>query len=480
MQKLADLHPSFLRLPGGNYLEGDTIPERFNWKTTIGPLEQRPGHQCPWGYRSSDGLGLLEFLDWCEDLHIDPVLAVYGGYSLQQQRVPAGEQLQPYVQDALDEIEYVTGDKSTRWGGERAKNGHPEPFKLTYVEIGNEDNFDNQHTYDRRYAQFFDAIKAKYPNLQLIASAPNLVHSRRPDVVDDHSYQSPHQMEIDAHRHDRISRTGPKIFMGEWASQDGNPTPTMNSALGDAAFLTGLERNADVVVMQCYAPLLVNVNPGGSEWGTNLIGYNALSSFGSPSYYAQKMFAENRGDHVMPVEVVPQTAMASAPKHHGGIGVGTWATTAEYKDIQVTSGDKVVYHSDFSKGADNWKPGNGDWSEAGGALRQSSMKTDCRDIGGDDSWTDYSYTLKARKISGNEGFLILFHVQDNDNYIWWNVGGWGNAHGDGEIRDRRKGRDRQLHRDPHRRQPLVRHPRGCHRRQHQVLPRRQADHRSNR
>jgi alpha-L-arabinofuranosidase len=428
MQKLAGLNPSFLRLPGGNYLEGNTIAERFNWKTTIGPLDQRPGHQCPWGYRSSDGLGLLEFLEWCEDLKVQPVLAVYAGYSLQQQRVPVGEALKPFVQDALDEIEYVTGDASTRWGAERIKDGHPAPFPLTYVEIGNEDFFDNAHTYDARFSQFFDAIKAKYPKLQLISSAPNLVHSRKPDVVDDHTYESPTAMMRGAHRHDHIDRNGPKIFMGEWASQDGNPTPTMNAALGDAAFLTGMEHNADVVIMQCYAPLFVNINRGASQWGTNLIGYNALSSFGSPSYYAQQMFAQNHGDRVMPVDVVPQAAQnASAPKPHGGIGVGTWLTDAEYKDITVTSDGKTLYQSDFSHPPADWKPGNGNWHVDNGALHQSNIAENCRDLLGDDAWTDYTLTLKARKLAGNEGFLILFHARDNDNYVWWNIGGWGNT-----------------------------------------------------
>jgi alpha-L-arabinofuranosidase len=427
MQKLAGLNPSFLRLPGGNYLEGNTIAERFEWKNTIGPLDERAGHQGPWGYRSSDGLGLLEFLDWCEDLKVQPVLAVYAGYSLQQQRVPAGEALKPYVQDALDEIEYVTGDKSTHWGAIRAKDGHPEPFLLTYVEIGNEDFFDNTHTYDARFTQFFDAIRPKYPKLQLISTAEGAVHSRRPDVIDDHTYESPAAMMRGAHRHDHLDRSGPKIFMGEWASQDGNPTPTMNAALGDAAFLTGLEHNADIVVMQCYAPLLVNVNRGGSQWGTNLIGYNALSSFNSPSYYAQKMFADSRGDRVLPTDIVPQSAGTAAPKPHGAIGVGSWATNVEYKDLTVTSADKNLYHADFSKDTNHWTTTNGNWRADDATLHQSTLDTDCRATAGDNTWTDYSYSLKARKLDGNEGFLILFHVQDANNYLWLNIGGWGNT-----------------------------------------------------
>ncbi len=156
MEKLAELKPSFLRFPGGNYLEGPDYDDRFNWKITIGPLEERPGHQCPWGYRSSDGLGLLEFLKWCEDLKMEPVLAVYAGLHIDGGRnIVTGDALKPHVQDALDEIEYVTGDTGTTWGARRAKDGHPEPFKLTYVEIGNEDNLNNGgRTYDGRFRCF--------------------------------------------------------------------------------------------------------------------------------------------------------------------------------------------------------------------------------------------------------------------------------------------------------------------------------------
>jgi alpha-N-arabinofuranosidase len=307
MEKQAGLNPAFLRLPGGNYLEGDTVATRFDWKKTIGPLEGRPGHQGPWGYRSSDGMGLLEMLEWCEDLHMEPLLAVYAGYSLNRyknpnpERAAPGPALQPFVQDALDEIEYLTGDAhSTRWGAERARDGHPTPFSLHYVEIGNEDWFDQSGSYDGRFAQFFDAIRAKYPHLQLIATAP--VRTRVPDIIDEHYYLSAAVFESRVHQYDSYKRTGPKIFVGEWASQSGNPTPDLNAALGDAAWLTGIERNADVVVLESYAPLLVNINPGAAQWGTNLIGYDALHSYGSPSYWAQAMFANNHGDVVVPAK----------------------------------------------------------------------------------------------------------------------------------------------------------------------------------
>jgi alpha-N-arabinofuranosidase len=308
MQLLADMKPAFLRLPGGNFLEGRGMADRFPWKQTIGPLEQRPGHQGCWRYGANDGLGLLEFMEWCEDLHIQPVLAVYAGYSLNGEHVVAGPALQPFVDDALDEIEYVTGDAKTKWGAERVKDGHPAPFPLTYVEIGNEDTADKSHSYQGRFAQFYDAIKARYPDLKCIDTCGPKYWDRfaakierTPDVIDEHFYRSAGAMEGDAAHYDHYDRNGPKIFVGEWATREGQPTTNMNAALGDAAWMTGMERNSDLVIMASYAPLLVKVNPGGMEWTSDLIGYDTLNSYGSPSYYAQKMFNTHLGDRVISV-----------------------------------------------------------------------------------------------------------------------------------------------------------------------------------
>jgi alpha-L-arabinofuranosidase len=297
MEKLAAMRPSFLRFPGGNYLEGGRVETRFDWKKMIGPLVDRPTHPTTWSYHSSDGMGLLEFLEWCEDLHMQPLLGIYAGYSLGGQVARPGPDLEPYVREGLEEIEYVTGGTDTKWGAARARDGHPAPFTLRYVEIGNEDSFDRSRTYDGRYAQFYKAIKAKYPNIQVIATMP--VKGMTPDVVDDHYYKREQGMFAEAFHYDNIDRNGPKIFVGEWATREGSPTPNFGAALGDAAFLTGLERNSDVVVMAAYAPLFVNVNPGGMQWSSDLIGYDALNSYGSPSYYAQVMFASCLGDHTV-------------------------------------------------------------------------------------------------------------------------------------------------------------------------------------
>lgn len=319
MQMLVDLKPKFLRFPGGNYLEGDTIETRFDWKKTLGPISNRAGHPGPWEYRSTDGMGLMEFLLWCEDMGAEPVLAVYGGYSLKGQKIVAGPGLEPYIQDALDEIEYVTGPADSTWGARRAQDGHPMPFKLHYIEIGNEDFFDRSGSYDGRYTQFYNAIKAKYPELKCISTVGNeqpavrRVSSIKPDVLDEHYYASADEFfKKSINHYEKYDRQGSQIFVGEWAAHEDArirpwnkaarlqpPTPNMKVALGDAAWMAAMERNADLVVMQCYAPLLVNVNPGAYQWRPNLIGYDALHAYGSPSYYAIKMFSQNLGDEIL-------------------------------------------------------------------------------------------------------------------------------------------------------------------------------------
>ena len=296
MEMLAAMHPHFLRLPGGNYLEGDTPEERFDWKATLGPLQNRSTHRSPWGYQSTDGMGLLEFLEWTEDLHLDPVLAVYAGYSLKGVHVSPGSPLKSYVDEALDEIEFVTGDTHTKWGAIRAQLGHPLPFPLRYVEIGNEDDLDRSGSYDGRFTQFYRAIKAAYPQLEIIATTP--VKTVRPDVIDDHYYRHANEFYSMLHKYDTADRNGPKIFIGEWATIEGSPTTTLGAMLGDAALMTSMERNSDLIVMASYAPLFVNVNPGGMQWEHNLIGYDAMSSYGAPSYYAQALFAEFLGNEV--------------------------------------------------------------------------------------------------------------------------------------------------------------------------------------
>ncbi|AYC41716.1 LamG-like jellyroll fold domain-containing protein [Streptomyces griseorubiginosus] len=313
MDKLIALKPKFLRFPGGNFLEGNTIATRFNWKNTIGPVWERPGHMDDaWGYWSTDGLGLLEYLEWVEDMKAQPVLAVFAGYTLRGDHV-TGDALQPFVQDALDEIEYVTGPVTSTWGARRAADGHPKPFPLEFVEIGNEDWFDGSGSYDARFTAFYDAIKAKYPHLKLIATTT--VSSRTPDLIDEHYYLAPSAAQAATHKYDNRDRSSTKVFVGEWAAQEGRPTPDLNAALGDASWLAGLIRNSDQVLMECYAPLFSNVN--NNVWATNLIAYDNLTSYVSPSYWAQQMLTSKLGELVLPATARALPSLATVVTRTG-------------------------------------------------------------------------------------------------------------------------------------------------------------------
>jgi alpha-L-arabinofuranosidase len=247
--------------------------------------------------------------------------------------VNPGPDLEPYVQDALDEIEYVMGPATSKWGSVRAKAGHPAPFKLTYVEVGNEDWFDKSGSYDQRFAQFNAAIKARYPQLKVISTVgfeqpePLRVHSVKPDVLDEHYYRTVDVfLKMARGQYEKYDRRGPEIFVGEWAayetpfepwnarSQGEPPTPNLRAAIGDAAFMTQMEKNSDIVVMNCYAPMFVNVNPGARQWRPNLIGYDGLRVYGSPSYYAIKLFSTNLGDEILKTTTTDTDVLTSVTR----------------------------------------------------------------------------------------------------------------------------------------------------------------------
>lgn len=443
MQLLAAMHPKFIRLPGGNYVEGSRFSDRFAWKTMIGPADERPGHQGCWSYRSSDGFGLPEYLLWCKQLGAEPVLALFAGYVLDGDYArPGSPEMDLYVKEALEEIEYVMGPADSEWGRRRAADGFPEPFALNYVEIGNEDFFDRSGSYEGRFAQMAQAIREKYPQLKIIATMP--VKSFKPDLVDDHIYASASTMMREFTRYDVGSghpegrkADGVKVFMGEWATQGGSPTPNLQSALADAVFAMGLERNSDDVLMQCYAPLFANVNPEdqakgeprGWQWNTNLIGYDALHAFGSPSYHVLAMFGANRGDVMLPVTFDAPAVAAPPEAHpHGLAGVGTYQTQVEYTDMVVTGPDgKKLSTGNLTDDRSQWRFPHGRWTLDGGIMRPSGNAPQSWALTGDPSWTDYTVTLRARKLGGDEGFIVLWHAADGDNYRWWNLGGWGNT-----------------------------------------------------
>jgi alpha-L-arabinofuranosidase len=296
---LAAMTPQFLRFPGGNYLQGSDANTYFQWQNTIGDVAQRPGHyNIAWEYWVSDGLGIDELFQLCEDLQAEPVLAIFAGYFFGSP-VPEAN-MAPYVQDAVDEVEYALGDASTPWGAKRVANGHPAPYNLTYVEIGNNDLIgDGSASYlAYRFSMIHDAIKAQFPSIQFIATES--VPSPTPDLVDDHYYLTVPDMTQLAHQYDATSRSGPKVMVGEYAVTQGNIW-TLDAALSEAAAMTGFERNSDLVSMASYAPLFVN--DANHDWNPDLIVLNTGAVYGTPSYYVQKMFATHVGDTLLPAVV---------------------------------------------------------------------------------------------------------------------------------------------------------------------------------
>lgn len=420
-EKLKDLKPAFMRFPGGCWVEGETMATASRWKRTVGPLHERWTQRNLWGYHSTNGLGYHEYLQLCEDLGASALFVVNVGMS-HRETIPM-DQMGEYVQDALDAIEYANGPVTSKYGKMRADAGHPEPFKLEYLQIGNENGGPR---YNERYALFYDAIKKAYPQIKTVAcdwgGRPT---SRTIDIIDEHYYNTPQFFFRNANKYDSYDRKGPKVYVGEYAVTRNNGTGSLIGALGEAAFMTGMERNSDIVTMSSYAPLFAHVD--GKRWNPDLINFDSARSYGTPSYYVQTLFAQNRGDVVLPVEL----KVSSVPKPvelAGAAGVGTWSTQAEFKEFKVTGADgKLLYESSFAS-AEGWDfSRQRSFAVRDGLLVQRGNEEDTRASVGDRKWTDYTIEVKARKTGGEEGFLVQAHVDDSDNYVWFNIGGWGNT-----------------------------------------------------
>jgi len=421
-ESLAGLHPKFMRFPGGCWVEGDDLAHMNHWKNTVGSIDTRTPLWNIWGYYATQGLGFYEYLQLAEDLGAEPLFCINIGMS-HKETIPM-DRMSQWVQDALDAIEYANGPTNSIWGAMRASAGHPAPFNLKYIEIGNENG--GFRGYVEHWRPFYQAIKDKYPDIKFVADGWDDFGDMAPDIVDDHYYDTPEWFMRNAGRYDKKDRSGPKVFVGEYAVTKNCGLGNLRGAIGEAAFMTGLERNSDEVVMASYAPLLVNLNH--RAWNPDLINFNSSKWYGLPSYYVQRLFAENRGDISLPTVV--ESPVIEPPVAGGMIGVGTWNTAAEFKDIKVTAPDgKVLFESNFSNDTKGWKLlGDGaEWIVQDGALRQTAEKEFIRALAGRREWTDYTLTLKARKISGAEGFMILFHINGDEDRTWWNIGGWGNT-----------------------------------------------------
>jgi alpha-L-arabinofuranosidase len=297
---LAGLKPAFLRFPGGAVAGGLNLDNRFQWKNSIGPIEQRKGTMNLWGYYSTNGLGFHEYLQLAEDLQAEALYVCNPGFSdnyriaehAPQQDIPA------FVAEALDALEYALGPAESKWGSERARNGHPAPFPLRYIEIGNEASGPQ---YAVNYRLFYDAIHARYPDLIVISNQRKIAAPVQ--MVDDHKYGSPESFFSGVSRYDSADRSGPPVYVGEYGSNREVGEGNLMAALSEAAYLIGLERNSDFVRMASYAPLLFNVND--IAWPVNLIGFDSSRVFGRTSYYVQKLFAWNRPDEVLETKLEP-------------------------------------------------------------------------------------------------------------------------------------------------------------------------------
>lgn len=296
VEKLKGMSPKFMRFPGGCIVEGTTPSTAMRFRDTVGPAWERPSKLFLWHYRSTLGLGFHEYLQLCEDLGMEPMYVCNCGMTCQGRKsvLLEGEALDEMVQDTLDAIEYAIGSKESKWGRLRASMGHPEPFKMTYLEIGNE-NWGPD--YEKRYNMIYKKVKELYPQIKTIANEHVEKNGCPAECVDEHFYNTTEFFAERVNYYDDYDRKGPKIFVGEVAVNEGNYMGQLYAALGEAAFLIGIEKNQDIVTLASYAPLFENVNY--RAWYPNLIRFNNHQSLGIPTYYVWKMFGQNRGEYVV-------------------------------------------------------------------------------------------------------------------------------------------------------------------------------------
>ncbi|XP_061966060.1 alpha-L-arabinofuranosidase 1-like [Populus nigra] len=293
IEMLEDIKPQFIRFPGGCFVEGEWLRNAFRWKESIGPWEERPGHFGDvWMYWTDDGLGYFEFLQLSEDLGARPIWVFNNGISHRDEVDTTT--VSPFVQEALDGLEFARGASDSKWGSVRAAMGHPEPFDLKYVAVGNEDCW--KKNYRGNYLKFYDAIKSAYPDIKIISNCDGSSHSldHPADYYDFHIYTSASHLFSMTHQFDHTSRSGPKAFVSEYAvtGKDAG-TGSLLAALAEAGFLIGLEKNSDIVEMASYAPLFVNDND--RRWNPDAIVFNSSMHYGTPSYWVQKFFRESSG-----------------------------------------------------------------------------------------------------------------------------------------------------------------------------------------
>lgn len=429
-QMLVDLKPKFLRWPGGCIVEGIMLENRVKWKETIGDPMTRPGQYDLWGYRSTWGMGYHEILQFCEDAGMDCMFVGNAGLSCigWGGQYVSGDAVEPYYEDIRDAIEYAIGDPATNeWAARRAEAGHPDPFPLKYVEIGNE-NFGAR--YDANYKYIYNKLKAEYPQLTFL-NTMGLDHAVEfdihTDMIDPHWYVSPDFFYNNRTLFDNVPRGNYEIYVGEYATNVGVGQGNMDASLSEAVFMMSMERNSDIVKMASYAPLITNDNA--PNWTCNLIWQHSGEVFGRASYYVQKMFAENLPDYNIASAL--HSSRIDVP-YNGRVGIGTWETAADFRNLKISTPDgTTLYSGDFDGARNEWTDMQGTWSPAeDGMMNQSnSSLTRCITLMNRLSFRDCVIEVEARKNSGKEGFLLVFGCDDEDwgHYYQFNVGGWNNA-----------------------------------------------------
>ncbi|MDE7387413.1 MAG: DUF1080 domain-containing protein [Muribaculaceae bacterium] len=432
-QILADLKPKFMRWPGGCIVEGITLDNRVKWKETLGDPMTRRGEYDLWGYRSTWGMGYHEILQFCEDTGMDCMFVGNAGLACigsLGEYVSGAEAVEPYYQDIKDAIEYAIGDPATNeWAKRRADAGHPAPFPLKYVEIGNE-NFSKR--YDDNFQYIYKKLKAEYPQLTFL-NTMGIDHAEEfklrlgDDMIDPHWYVTPEYFYNSRTIFDNTPRGHYNIYVGEYATNaqvgDGN----LEATLSEASFMIDMERNSDIVKMASYAPLIQNSNA--VNWRCNLIWQRSGESFGRASYYNQKMFSENVPSYNIKGEMHSDR---SGVPYNGRAGIGTWLTAGKFRNFKVSDhSGNVLYTADFVNNRDEWTDMEGTWSVgADGLMAQTaSSKTRCISLMNTLAFRDGVIEVEAYKNSGGEGFLLVFGCDDNDwnHYYQLNVGGWNNT-----------------------------------------------------
>ncbi len=437
-QLLHDVHPKFLRFPGGCFVEGQEAPENaFHWEQTIGPMEERPGHKnVNWRYRTSDGIGFHDYLQLSEDLGAKPLYVVnvgiwHGGFT------PV-DSIQSWVDECLNALEYANGPVTSKYGALRAKNGHPEPFNIEYLEIGNENNQRNvaqqSDRYYDRFKIFKDAVLAKYPNMHLIGNVvawgddnPTWDTKESVELLDEHYYRNPAWFANNFNKYDNYDRKGPKIYVGEYAVTQGfGNMGSLDAALGEAVYMMGIEKNSDIVTMASYAPIFANLN--NRMWAPDMIQFTSNKVFGTPSYYVQNMMANNVGTRVLNVSQNTPYSYEAAEKVKPAVcrvGIGTWGTQASFQDKGYTDADGKDLPMTLQELPCDVR---GKWEVSPSEIKQTSNDENCIRLNPGEITSDgYIYKVRAKKTSGNEGFLVIFNYVDDKNYCWLNLGGWGNT-----------------------------------------------------